>query len=173
MCNRVLLLFGKLPCKLPCKQNGHFKAVWDLKLVWVHFGSHVNLLIVVSVAQKAKTKKKKKRKTERTPRNKIFSRNVTWWGVAIKFSSKAKASSPTEDMIEWLTDRLCNVIEIKNNETIQSFLVERSWNQWFLSKKSFCTRRSREKKMFSKIWPQNSWEEGSVKQYGCGGLWRL
>ena len=77
------------------------------------------------------------------------------------------------DEMAGLTDRLCNVIEIKNKEMIQSFLVERSWNQWFLSKKSFCTRRSREKKIFSKIWPQNSWEEGSVKQYGCGGLWRL
>ena len=57
----------------------------------------------------------------------------------------------TEDMMEWLTDRLLNVTESKNKEMIQSFLVDRSWNQWFLSKKIFCTRRSRKKKMFSKI----------------------
>ena len=31
---------------------------------------------------------------------------------------------------------VCNVIEIKNNEILLSFLVERSWNQWLLSKKS-------------------------------------
>ena len=40
-----------------------------------------------------------------------------------------------------------NVIEIKINEMIQSFLVEWSWNQWLLLRKSFWTRRSR-KKMF-------------------------
>ena len=56
-----------------------------------------------------------------------------------------------EDMMEWPRDSLCNVIEIKNNEMIQLFLVERSWNQWFLSKKIFCIRRFRKKKMFSEI----------------------
>ena len=62
--------------------------------------------------------------TESRSGNKIFSRKVTWWGVGIKFSSKAKASFPTEGMMEWLTDRICNVIEIKNNEMIQSFRKE-------------------------------------------------
>ena len=52
---------------------------------------------------------------------------------------------------EWPKDRLCNVIEIKNNEMIQLFLVERSWNQWFLSKKIFCIRRFRKKNMFTEI----------------------
>ena len=66
-------------------------------------------------------------------------------GVATRFSSKAKASLPSEDKIGWLIDRLCNRIEIKNNEMIQSFLVGRSWNQWFLLNKNFCTRRSRKK----------------------------
>ena len=59
-------------------------------------------------------------------------------------------------MMEWLIDILCNVIVIENNEMIQSFLVERVWNQWLLSEKSFFTRRSRKKKMFSEIWPQNA-----------------
>ena len=36
---------------------------------------------------------------------------------------------------------------MKDNEMIQLFSVDRSWNQWFLSKKKFCTRRYR-KKMF-------------------------
>ena len=70
--------------------------------------------------------------------------------------------------MEWLTDRLFKVIEIKNNEMIESFIVERSWNQWFLSKKSFCTRRSRRKKMFSEILTQNSLpvvERGSLKKF--------
>ena len=40
--------------------------------------------------------------------------------------SQGLFSLPTEG---WLRDRLCNVIEIKNNGMIQSFLVERSWNQ--------------------------------------------
>ena len=74
---------------------------------------------------------------------------------------------------------LCNVIEIKNKEMIQSFLVERSWNQWSLSKKIFFTRRFRKKKMFSEIWPQSQGSKNSrterkvdsVKQHG--GLWRL
>ena len=46
------------------------------------------------------------------------------------FRRKPKlVSSLSEDMMERLRDRLpiyCNVIEIKNNEVIQSFLVERS-----------------------------------------------
>ena len=84
-----------------------------------------------------------------------------------------------EDMVEWLRDRLCNVTEIKNIEMIQSFLVERSWNQWLLSKKVLCTRRCRRKKMFSEIWQQSQGSQnsrterkvGSVKQHG--GLWKL
>ena len=50
-----------------------------------------------------------------------------------------------EDMMEWPRDRLCNVIKIKNNEMIHSFLVERCWNQWFFPKKIFCIRRFRKK----------------------------
>ena len=75
---------------------------------------------------------------------------------------------------EWPIDRLCNVIEIKNNEMIQLFLVERSWNQWFLSKETLCIRRLRKKKMFSEIWPQSQGSQskltgrklGSVKEHG-------
>ena len=70
----------------------------------------------------------------------------------VRFSRvKAKTSLRKEDMMEWLTERLCNVIELKSNEMIQSSLVGRNWNQWFLTKKSFCTRRSRKKKMFPKF----------------------
>ena len=58
--------------------------------------------------------------------------------------------------MEWLRDRLYNVTEIKNNKIIHSFFVERSWNQWLFLKKSFCTIRSRKKKMFSEILPQKS-----------------
>ena len=54
-------------------------------------------------------------------------------------------------MVDRLADRLCNVTEINNNEMIQLLLLERSWNQWFLSKKSFCTRRSRKKKYFRRF----------------------
>ena len=83
-----------------------------------------------------------------------------------------------KDMMQWPRGRLCNVIEIKNNEMIQLFLVERSCNQWFLSKKVFCIRRFR-KKMFSEIWPQSQASQskftgrkvGSVKQHG--GFQRL
>ena len=32
---------------------------------------------------------------------------------------------------------LCNLFEINNSEMVQLFLVGRSWNQWFLSKKIF------------------------------------
>ena len=56
-----------------------------------------------------------------------------------------------EDTMKWSRDRLCNMIEIKNNEMIHLLLVERSWNDWFLSKKIFCIRRFRKKKMFSEI----------------------
>ena len=81
---------------------------------------------------------------------------MTWCGVAINFSFfKSKIvfffCQQKEDMMQWPRDSLCNVIEIKNNEMIQLFLVERSWNQWFLSKKIFCIRRFRKKKMFSEI----------------------
>ena len=51
-------------------------------------------------------------------------------------------------MMELLRDVI--VIEIKNNEMIQLLLVERRWNQWFLSK-IFYIRRFRKKKMFSEI----------------------
>ena len=43
------------------------------------------------------------------------------------------------------------MIEVKKNEMLQSFLVERSWNKWCLSKKSFCTRRPRKNKIFGRF----------------------
>ena len=64
----------------------------------------------------------------------------------------------------WNSWKICNVIEIKKNEMLQSFLVEKGWNQWFLLKKSFCTRWSKKEKVFSEIWPQTHWQIGSVKQ---------
>ena len=54
-------------------------------------------------------------------------------------------------MMELLRDGLFNIIEIKNNEIIQSFLVGRSWRQWCLSKNSFCTRGSRKKDVFGDL----------------------
>ena len=48
----------------------------------------------------------------------------------------------------WNGWEICNVFGIRNNEMFQSFFVERSWKQWFLSKKSFCTRRFRKRKCF-------------------------
>ena len=39
--------------------------------------------------------------------------------------------------MEWLRDKLCTLIEIKNNEMIHLCLVEKRWNQWLLSKKSY------------------------------------
>ena len=75
-------------------------------------------------------------------------------------------------MMEWLKDRLCNVIEIKSNEMIQSFLVERSWNQQFQSRKIFCTRRSKKTKTISKTSPQNSLRE-TERQRQCETAWRL
>ena len=47
--------------------------------------------------------------------------------------------------MEFLRYRLCNATESKNNEMIQSFLVERRKNQSFLSKKSFRKRTCRKK----------------------------
>ena len=74
-------------------------------------------------------------------------------------------------MIEW--PRLCNVIEIRNNEMIQSFLVEMSCNQWFLPKKTFCIRIFSKKKMFFgdlttiiRITKLTERKVGSVKQHG-------
>ena len=73
--------------------------------------------------------------------------------------------------MEWLNDRLCDVIEISKHAMIQSFLVERNWNQWFLSKKSFCTRRSKKRRCFRRFdHKAYEIEESSVKQYGCRGL---
>ena len=123
--------------------------------------------VIVSIDQKTKTKKIKRR--QRANRETKFSR-VRWLGEEQQYSFYQKPKLviflQTEDMMEWLIDRLCNVIEIKNNEMIQSFVVERIWNQWFLSKKIFCTSRSRKKKMFSKIWPQNS-----LREKGKGTVW--
>ena len=40
-----------------------------------------------------------------------------------------------------IVERLCNVFEINNSKMVQLFLVERSWNQWFLSKNIFCIHK--------------------------------
>ena len=132
-----------------------FFSQGDLVSTFCRGSSESNLANLQQWSQQTKKRKQKKeRKTESSPRNRIFSRQVTWWGVAIKFSSKVKdcfICQHKEDMMECLRDRPCNVIKIKNNEMIQFFLVERSWNQWSLSKKIFCIRRFREKKMFSEI----------------------
>ena len=47
-------------------------------------------------------------------------------------------------MIEWLRDRQCNTIEIEQCD--DPVVFSRKELQWFLSKKSFSTRRSRKKK---------------------------
>ena len=53
-----------------------------------------------------------------------------------------------EDVMTWPRDRLFNVNEININEMMEFFLVEKSWNQWFLSKSTFCISRFRKKKRF-------------------------
>ena len=53
-----------------------------------------------------------------------------------------------EDVMTWPRDRLFNVNEININEMMEFFLVEKSWNQWFLSKSIFCISRFRKKKRF-------------------------
>ena len=53
-----------------------------------------------------------------------------------------------EDVMTWPRDRLFNVNEININEMMEFFLVEKSWNQWFLSKSIFCISRFRKNKRF-------------------------
>ena len=99
-------------------------------------------------------KKKNERKTEQAEKH-----NFLTLGDLVRSSNKIFIGSQRffffcqkkEDMMEWPRDRLCNITEIKNIEMIQLFLVERSWNQLFLSKKIFCIRRFRKQKMFSEI----------------------
>ena len=136
---------------------------------------------MVWIVQKRK-QKQKERKREQTGRQNFLSL-VTWWGVAIKFSWKIDGCffcQQKEDMMEWPIDKICNVTEIKIIETIQSILVERSWNQWFLPKRIFYIMRFRKKKIFLENWPQSQATRitklterkvGSVKYHG--GLWRL
>ena len=152
-------------------------------MTWlVHFAG-VRVSQTLQICSSGLNRPKNERKTKRKARNRTFSRKVTLWGLAIKFSPKFKgclfANRKKTWWNGWEVMRLCNAIEIKNNEMIQSFLVETSWNQWFLSKKIFCIRRFRKKKMFSEIWPQSQGSQskltgrkvGSVKQHG--GLRRL
>ena len=101
---------------------------------------------MVSVGQKTKDREQPKKQ------------NFLVLGDLVRSSNKVFIESQRllfcqqkEDIMEWLRDRICNVIEIKNNEMIQSLLVERSWNQWFLSKNIFCIRRFIKEKMFSEI----------------------
>ena len=107
---------------------------------------------MVSIDHKTKTKETKK------DREQSEKQNFLALGDLLRSSNKVFIESQRfffcqqkEDMMEWPRDRLCNVTEIKNNEMIQLFLVERSWKQWFLSKKIFCITRFRKKKMFSEI----------------------
>ena len=66
-------------------------------------------------------------KTESKPKN-----NFLALGDLVRSSNKVFIESQRlffcqqkEDMMEWPSDRLCNMIEIKNNEMIQPFLVEK------------------------------------------------
>ena len=86
--------------------------------------------MVVSKDQQAETKEKKKKERERDQAEK---QNFLALGNLVKSSNKVFIESQRlflwqqkEDMIEWPRDRLCNVNEIKNNEMIQSFLIESS-----------------------------------------------
>ena len=143
MCSLIkltwLVLFDGSECVKPCK----FAAM-------------------VSIGQKTKTKKTKERqKTDRK-------RNVLKLGDFVRSNNKVFIEGGSfflrQQQTWWNSWEICNVIEIKKNEMLQSFLVEKGWNQWFLSKKSFCTRRSKKEKVFSEIWPQTHWQIGSVKQ---------
>ena len=86
--------------------------------------------MVVSKGQQAETKEKKKKERARDQAEK---QNFLALGNLVKSSNKVFIESQRlflcqqkEDMIEWPRDRLCNVNEIKNNEMIQSFLIESS-----------------------------------------------
>ena len=92
-------------------------------------------VVVVSIGQKVKTKIAKE--SQRVSRETDFSR-VRWlgeewrWGFPPK--SKVVFCEQKEDMIhDRMAERWPN-----SSEMVQLFLVERSWNQWFLSKKIFC-----------------------------------
>ena len=84
---------------------------------------------MVSNGQQAETKKKKLKKE----RDKAEKQNFLALGNLVRSCNKVFIESQRlflcqqkEDMIEWQRDRLCNVNEIKNNEMIQSFLIESS-----------------------------------------------
>ena len=118
-----------------------------LRVTWlVHFAG-VRVSQTLQICEKRKTRKKEQPEKQ----------NFLALGDLVRSSNKVFIESQRffcqqkEDMMEWPRDRLCYVTEIKNNEMIQLFLVERSWNQWFLSKKIICIRRFRKKKMFSEI----------------------
>ena len=62
------------------------------------------------------------------------------------------------------------MFEIRKNVMIQSYLDEKSWNQWFLSKTIFSTSGSK-KRYFRRFDHKNHFgretKEGSVKQHGA------
>ena len=87
---------------------------------------------MVSKGQQAETKKKKKKKRNKEI-DQAEKQNFLALGNLVRSSNKVFIESQRlflcqqkEDMIEWQRDRLCNVNEIKNNEMIQSFLIESS-----------------------------------------------
>ena len=124
----------------------------------------------------AKTRQQKNRKKDREQAEK---QNFLTLGDLVKSSNKVFIKlrrffcQQKEDMMEWLWDRLCNVIEIKNNEKIQSFLVERTWNQWFFFEEDFLHQETQKKEdvfrdltTVRRIRILTERKVGSVKQHG-------
>ena len=93
----------------------------------------VQFPVVVSEDQKTKTEERKER--EKADRENFFCvREVSSLAAIIKLSSKCRASffyyllsADTEGL-----RKLCNVIEIENNDLVFLVTTEKSLIQWFL-----------------------------------------
>ena len=105
---------------------------------------------------------------------------MAWWRVAIKFSSNATACFWLASFFANCRCTWCNGWENVTwlrLTTIRYFLSRKKQKSVFLSKKSFCRRRSRKKKMFLDIFDHKITDDwylamkvGSVKEYV---LWKL
>ena len=113
--------------------------------------------VVASIGQKAKTRKQRK------DREQIEKQSFLTLGDLVKSSNKVfiKGSSLfISQQQTWCNNwKIRNVIEIKNNEIFRLFLVEKSWNQWFLSPKSFCIGRYGNRRSFQDLTTNLHWEE--------------
>ena len=128
---------------------------------WVKF---YKFAVVVSMAKKQKRKKDRERVEKQnfiTLVNLVRNSNK----VFIEGQRTFFFCQQEEDMMKSPRNRLCNVIEIKNNEMIQLFLVERSWNQWFCRRRFSALGDSEKRRCFQRLDHNHKdrkthWEEG-------------